>query len=71
MKCSLRFVITEPLLEGASVVHFCFQGYLQEKMPMKRNFFEELKAESGFSILIVGDLFVTSRRMAWNKYYTR
>ena len=49
MKCSLRFVITEPLLEGVSVVHFCFQGCLQEKMPMKRGFFEELKAESGFS----------------------
>ena len=58
MKCSLRFVITEPLLEGVSVVHFCFQGCLQEKMPMKRGFFEELKAESGFSILIVSRRFV-------------
>ena len=66
MKCRLRFVITEPLLKvniekGAGVIHFRFQECFQEKTPMKRDFFEELKAESGFSILIVG------RRFDYNK----
>lgn len=64
MKCSLRFVITEPLLEGVSVVHFCFQGCLQEKMPMKRGFFEELKAESVlFFYYLVVDLSGTSTKL--------
>ena len=57
--------MTDPLLkvniEGARVIHLRFQ----EKMPMKRDFFEELKAEGGFSISIV------SRRFACNKYYTQ
>lgn len=64
MKCSLRFVMTEPLLEGVSVVHFCFQGCLQEKMPMKRGFFEELKAESVlFFYYLVVDLSGTSTKL--------
>ena len=64
MKCSLRFVITEPLLEGVSVVHFCFQGCLQEKMPLKRGFFEELKAESVlFFYYLVVDLSGTSTKL--------
>lgn len=68
MKCRLRFVKTEPLLKvnmtkGAGVIHFRFQECLQEKPPMKRGFFEELKAEGGFSILIV------SRRIDCNKYH--
>ena len=61
--------MTEPLLkvniEGARVIHLRFQECFQEKMPMKRDFFEELKAEGGFSISIV------SRRFACNKYYTQ
>lgn len=66
MKRRLRFVTTEPLLKvnmakGTGVKHFRFQECLQEKPPMKRGFFEELKAEDGFSILIV------SRRFDCNK----
>jgi hypothetical protein len=39
---------------------------------MKRDFFEELKAEGGFYFLyLVGDLAVTSRRLDCNKYYTQ
>jgi hypothetical protein len=53
MKCRLRFVTTEPLLKvnmakGTGVKHFCFQEYFQQKSPMKRGFFKELKAEGGF-----------------------
>lgn len=70
MKCRLRFVTTAPLLivnieKGAGVIHFRFQECFQEKKPIKRDFFEELKAEGGFSILIV------SRRIDCNKYYTQ
>ena len=53
MKCRLRFVTTEPLLKvnmakGTGVKHFCFQECFQQKSPMKRGFFKELKAEGGF-----------------------
>ena len=51
--------------KGAGVIYFCFQECFQEKTLMKSDFFEELKAEGGFSILIV------SRRIACNKYYTQ
>ena len=68
MKCRLRFVTTEPLLKvnmakGTGVKLFRFQECLQQKTPMKRGFFEELKAEGGFPILIV------SRRIDYNKYH--
>ncbi|HCJ24252.1 MAG TPA: hypothetical protein DHW41_05405 [Bacteroides ovatus] len=44
---------TEPLLKvnmakGTGVKHFCFQECFQQKSPMKRGFFKELKAEGGF-----------------------
>lgn len=65
MKYRLRFVITKPLLkvnmEEAGVIHIRFQECFQEKASMKRDFFKELKAEGGFSILIV------SRQFACNK----
>ena len=68
MKCRLRFVMTDPLLkvniEGARVIHLRFQECFQEKMPMKRGFFEELKAESVFLLLLL------SSRIGRSKYYT-
>ena len=36
--------------KGVGAMHFRFQECFQEKTPMKRYFFEELKAEGGFSI---------------------
>ena len=50
MKCRLRFVTIEPLLKvnmakRAGVKHFRFQERLQQKPPMKRGFFKDLKTE--------------------------
>ena len=50
MKCRLRFVTIEPLLKEkkkkrAGVKHFRFQERLQQKPPMKRGFFKDMKTE--------------------------
>lgn len=64
MKCRLRFVTTEPLLKvnmakGTGVKHFCFQECFQQKLPMKRGFFKELKA---VFILIVSKEFDCNKK---------
>ena len=45
-------------------MHFCIQVCFQAKPPMKRDFWEELKAEGTFLLLLL------SSGLDWNKYYT-